>query len=106
MNIRNDVTRRFMLKTAALAGVVFVTGSTFTKKLFGVILLRRERMEGVYRHDKIMNLRKSQDNPEVKQIYKDFLKHPNSHEAHHLLHTEYIDRSLKIKKLKARGIKI
>ncbi len=43
--------------------------------------------------DKQCPLRKSHDNPEVKQIYADFLKEPVSELAHHLLHTHYIDRS-------------
>jgi len=53
-----------------------------------------------------MPLRKSQDNPQVKQLYKDFLEHPNSHKAHELLHTEYFDRSTGVKKLKSSGIKL
>ncbi|WP_353640742.1 [FeFe] hydrogenase, group A [Desulfonauticus submarinus] len=45
--------------------------------------------------DKKCALRKSHENPEVKQVYSDFLKEPVSKLAHHLLHTQYIDRSKK-----------
>ncbi len=36
----------------------------------------------------------------VVAIYKEYLEHPNSHLAHKLLHTHYIDRSAKYKALK------
>ena len=53
-----------------------------------------------------MKYRKSQDNPFLKQLYRDYLENPNSHKAHELLHTEYTDRSAKIKKLEAKGVRI
>ena len=37
-------------------------------------------------------LRKSHDNPEIKQIYADYLDKPGSHKAHELLHTTYVKR--------------
>ena len=33
-----------------------------------------------------------QDNPDVIAIYKEFLGKPNSHKAHELLHTHYVER--------------
>ncbi len=32
------------------------------------------------------------ENPEVIAIYKEFLDKPNSHKAHELLHTHYVER--------------
>lgn len=52
----------------------------------------KKRMQGVYETDKNMKVRKSHENPAVKEIYEDFLGEPNSHIAHKLLHTSYIPR--------------
>ena len=41
-----------------------------------------------------MKLRKSHENPEVKQIYDEYLGEPNSHKAHEILHTHYTERGL------------
>ena len=51
-----------------------------------------KRMKGIYDSDKKMKLRKSHENPAVKEIYEVFLEEPNSHIAHKLLHTHYIER--------------
>ena len=32
------------------------------------------------------------NNPQIKQLYAEFLGEPNSHKAHHLLHTTYTAR--------------
>ncbi|WP_348981341.1 [FeFe] hydrogenase, group A [Salidesulfovibrio onnuriiensis] len=47
--------------------------------------------------DKNLPLRKSHENPEISKIYGEFLSSPVSPLAHHLLHTEYVDRSSDIK---------
>ena len=39
--------------------------------------------------DKGAALRKSQDNPDIQKLYKEYLGEPNSETAHHLLHTHY-----------------
>jgi NADP-reducing hydrogenase subunit HndD len=39
-----------------------------------------------------MTLRKSHENPVVKNIYEEYLGHPGSHKAHHILHTSYKKR--------------
>jgi len=54
---------------------------------------RRMRMEGLYEEDKGLPLRKSHQNPEIKEVYAAFLGKPGSELAHRLLHTTYIDRS-------------
>ena len=51
------------------------------------------RTQGLYKLDKSMPRRQSHNNPQVKQLYADFLGEPNSHKAHDLLHTHYSDRS-------------
>ena len=57
--------------------------------------IKKKRAEAIYREDAGKPIRKSHENPEIKEIYKDFLGEPNSEKAHHLLHTEYCDRSCK-----------
>lgn len=54
--------------------------------------LRKLRADALYEHDKDMELRKSHENPIVQRIYSEFLGKPNSHEAHHILHTKYKKR--------------
>jgi NADP-reducing hydrogenase subunit HndD len=54
--------------------------------------IRKKRAEAIYQEDAGMILRKSHENPEVKQIYDEFLGHPNSHKSHELLHTKYTHR--------------
>ena len=57
--------------------------------------IKKKRAEAIYREDASKPIRKSHENPEIKEIYNDFLGEPNSEKAHHLLHTEYCDRSCK-----------
>ncbi len=54
--------------------------------------IRRNRTNAIYEEDEHMILRKSHDNPDVIAIYKEFLGRPNSHKAHELLHTHYVER--------------
>ncbi|SFA83640.1 NADH-dependent [FeFe] hydrogenase, group A6 [Clostridium frigidicarnis] len=49
----------------------------------------KKRMEGLYTEDTNNKLRKSHDNPVIKEVYNEFLENPNSHKAHELLHTHY-----------------
>ena len=52
------------------------------------------RAQALYQADADMPLRKSHENPEIKQIYQDFLGEPNSHKAHELLHTHYAQKPI------------
>lgn len=54
--------------------------------------IRQMRAEGIYSEDENLPLRKSHDNPEVTQLYEEYLGQPNSHKAHELLHTHYFPR--------------
>lgn len=53
---------------------------------------RMKRIEAIYQVDQSLPLRKSHENPAVKQLYKEFLGEPNGEKAHHLLHTHYLAR--------------
>jgi len=50
------------------------------------------RTHELYNIDDKETLRVSHANPEIIQIYKEFLDKPNSHKAHELLHTHYQQR--------------
>lgn len=54
--------------------------------------IRAKRADAIYEEDMGMPLRKSHENPEVQQIYKEFLEKPLSHKSHELLHTHYFGR--------------
>lgn len=56
--------------------------------------VRTKRIAGIYREDEGKAMRKSHDNPRVKQIYGEFLKFPLGERSHHLLHTEYQERGV------------
>jgi len=53
----------------------------------------RARHEAIYREDAQKPLRKSHENPYIKQLYNEFLGKPMSEKAHQLLHTHYFDKS-------------
>ena len=53
---------------------------------------RAQRIEGLYREDRGLPLRKSHENPEIKALYAEFLDSPGSERAHALLHTKYSPR--------------
>jgi len=54
--------------------------------------IRTKRKEAIYREDMGMPLRKSHENPDVQEIYKEFLVKPLGHKSHELLHTHYTPR--------------
>ena len=47
------------------------------------------RAKALYDEDELMPLRKSHQNTQIQELYKNFLEKPNSHIAHELLHTTY-----------------
>lgn len=51
--------------------------------------VQKKRAEAMYSIDEKSVIRKSHENPVLKQIYKEFLGEPNGELAHKLLHTHY-----------------
>ena len=51
-----------------------------------------ERAKALYGEDEGKARRKSQDNEELKVLYKEYLGEVGGHKAHHLLHTTYVAR--------------
>ncbi len=54
--------------------------------------IRKKRMAAIYAEDGNMPIRKSHENPEIIQIYKEFLGKPLGDKSHRLLHTHYTPR--------------
>ncbi len=54
---------------------------------------KANRNSGLYSTDNKNNLRYCHENPEIITLYKEFLGEPLSGNAHHLLHTNFFDRS-------------
>ncbi len=53
---------------------------------------RLARIEAIYKEDEGMAVRQSHKNPAIKELYETYLKAPNSHTSHDLLHTTYTAR--------------
>ena len=51
------------------------------------------RSKALYHEDANMPLRKSHENPLIREVYETFLGQAGGEKAHHLLHTSYVDRS-------------
>ena len=50
------------------------------------------RAKALYAEDEAKTVRKSHENPVVKEIYANYLGQPGSHKAHEILHTKYVKR--------------
>lgn len=55
----------------------------------GTTKVKMLRQDALYDIDKGQAVRKSHENPDVKELYEAFLGEPNGEKAHHLLHTHY-----------------
>ena len=56
--------------------------------------IREKRIAAIYAEDEGKTVRKSHENEQIQQIYREFLKQPLGERSHHLLHTRYTPRSL------------
>ncbi len=54
--------------------------------------IREARIAAIYKEDEGKILRKSHDNPQIAQLYAEFLGQPLGEKSHHLLHTKYAPR--------------
>jgi NADP-reducing hydrogenase subunit HndD len=62
----------------------------------------RKRAEALYTDDEKSKVRKSHQNPQVKELYEKYLEKPGSEKAHRLLHTHFIKRE-PWEKIETRG---
>ncbi|MCK5243096.1 [FeFe] hydrogenase, group A [bacterium] len=55
--------------------------------------IHKLRAQALYTIDQKKQVRKSHDNPYIKELYEKYLSHPGSEKARHLLHTKYFPRN-------------
>ena len=58
----------------------------------GDLEILKKRAAAIYREDEGKAIRKSHENPFIKEVYEKYLGKPMSEKAHHLLHTHYFKR--------------
>lgn len=58
---------------------------------------KAKRAAALYSEDERQTLRQSHNNPQVQQLYAEYLGEPNSHKAHELLHTHYNSERVRFK---------
>jgi NADP-reducing hydrogenase subunit HndD len=56
--------------------------------------IRALRAKVLYDEDAAKSIRKSHENPAIKELYETYLGEPGSEKAHHLLHTTYVKRRI------------
>ena len=56
--------------------------------------IRALRAKVLYDEDAGKPIRKSHENPAIKELYASYLGEPGSEKAHHLLHTTYVKRKI------------
>ena len=56
------------------------------------INLKAERAKALYTEDANSPIRKSHENPDMKELYDNYFGEPGSHKAHEILHTSYVNR--------------
>lgn len=61
-------------------------------KTRNVVNVFKKRSSSLYTIDEKSSIRKSHENPYLKEVYKEYLEAPGSHLAHKLLHTSYRPR--------------
>lgn len=74
---------------ACKGGCVGGGGQPYHHGDFSII---EKRTAGIQAIDSGKALRKSHENPYIKELYAKHLGEPNSHKAHHLLHTKYFPK--------------
>ncbi len=58
----------------------------------------KKRIKVLYEIDEKMKNRRSHENESVQKIYDEYFEEPNSHKAHKILHTSYVNRKELLKK--------
>ena len=60
-----------------------------SSKTRSVIDVRKKRADALYTIDERSTIRKSHENPQMKEIYRTYIGEPGEHRAHVLFHTNY-----------------
>lgn len=87
-NGKNDI--HFIEVMACPGGCIAGGGQPIPNKESNI----KARLKTLYEIDDKEMIKQSHNNPDIKQLYKQFLGEPLGHMSHELLHTCYIERSL------------
>ncbi len=79
----------FIEVMACPGGCINGGGQPYSNEQYSLI---EKRMNALYSEDANKVIRKSHENPEIINLYDEFLGKPNGEKSHHLLHTHYINR--------------
>jgi hypothetical protein len=93
----SGITRRQFIKGVGMLAAVAVFAGVFSRVASAATKSSDEyiarRAAGIYSIDERMAIRKSHENPEILQIYRDYLSpgrvEPLTEKSEHLLHTRY-----------------
>lgn len=77
---------QFIEVMACLGGCINGGGQPYIKSNREIL---KNRMDSIYMEDREKIIRKSHENPMIKELYKEYLIKPNSDIAHHILHVKY-----------------
>lgn len=86
--IKNGISPYHFIEVMACEGGCIGGGGNAPKTMKIV----RARQKSIYEEEKKLPIRKSHENPYIKQIYEEYLGEPLSEKSHHLLHTTYHSR--------------
>lgn len=89
--IKNGIADYDFLEVMACPGGCIMGGGQPIKssKIRSEVDVRGKRAASMYSIDEKSTIRKSHENPILKQIYKEYMGEPGEHQAHKLLHTKY-----------------
>ncbi|MCI8654760.1 MAG: 2Fe-2S iron-sulfur cluster binding domain-containing protein [Clostridia bacterium] len=89
--IKNGESPYHFIEIMACPGGCIMGGGQPIKssKIRSTVDVRKLRSDALYTIDEKSTIRKSHENPVMKQLYDEFLEKPGSHVAHKYLHTSY-----------------
>ena len=89
---KGEVNYHFVEVMSCLGGCI-AGGGQPKSTLLNLNKTKLARINGIYKEDEKASIRICHENPDIKEIYKDFLEYPNISKAEELLHTTYYDKS-------------
>ncbi|SKA90229.1 NAD(P)-dependent iron-only hydrogenase catalytic subunit [Clostridium sp. USBA 49] len=94
-SVRNNEKKYDFIEVMACPGGCVTGGGQpiVDSKIKEEIDIKAKRAKAIYDEDESFVIRKSHKNPYIIKIYEEYLKEPNGHLSHELLHTHYVKRS-------------
>lgn len=89
----NTLTRYSFIEVMACPGGCIGGGGQPLVKMPQVKKVQQARIDSLYQSDSNTNVKASWENPEIKELYDDFLGNPLSERSEEFLHTTYEDQS-------------